>query len=51
MAEVSEMSGNEFSCLCSTGNTRNDTLQSFIGNDYFCESRPVILHTRSTMGW
>ena len=38
MAEVSEVSGNEFSCPCSIGNTQNDTLQSFIGNDYFCES-------------
>ena len=38
MAGVSEVSGNEFSCPCSTGNTQNDTLQSFIGNNYFCES-------------
>ena len=38
MAGVSEVSGNEFSCPCSTGSTQNDTLQSFIGNNYFCES-------------
>ena len=38
MAGVSEVSGNEFSCPCSTGNTQNDTLQPFIGNNYFCES-------------
>ena len=26
------------SCPCSQGSTQNSTLQSFIGNDYFCES-------------
>uniref|UniRef100_A0A1X7TMX4 Uncharacterized protein n=1 Tax=Amphimedon queenslandica TaxID=400682 RepID=A0A1X7TMX4_AMPQE len=25
-------------CPCSQGSTQNSTLQSFIGNDYFCES-------------
>uniref|UniRef100_A0A1X7U9A7 Fibrinogen C-terminal domain-containing protein n=1 Tax=Amphimedon queenslandica TaxID=400682 RepID=A0A1X7U9A7_AMPQE len=27
-----------FNCPCSQGSTQNSTLQSFIGNDYFCES-------------
>ena len=27
-----------FNCPCSAGSTQNSTLQSFIGNDYYCES-------------
>uniref|UniRef100_A0A1X7V4Z3 Fibrinogen C-terminal domain-containing protein n=1 Tax=Amphimedon queenslandica TaxID=400682 RepID=A0A1X7V4Z3_AMPQE len=27
-----------FNCPCSQGSSQNSTLQSFIGNDYFCES-------------
>ena len=27
-----------FNCPCSQGTLQNSTLQSFIGNDYFCES-------------
>ena len=27
-----------YNCPCSQGSTQNPTLQSFIGNDYFCES-------------
>ena len=27
-----------YNCPCSQGSTQNSTLQSFIGNDYFCES-------------
>ena len=27
-----------FNCLCSQGSTQKNNLQSFIGNDYFCES-------------
>ena len=27
-----------YNCPCSVGSTQNSTLQSFIGNDYYCES-------------
>ena len=27
-----------YNCPCSQGSTQNSTLQSFIGNDYYCES-------------
>ena len=27
-----------YNCPCSIGSTQNSTLQSFIGNDYYCES-------------
>ena len=30
--------GGVYNCPCSQGSTQNSTLQSFIGNDYFCES-------------
>ena len=30
--------GRHYNCPCSQGSIQNSTLQSFIGNDYFCES-------------
>ena len=42
MAGVNEASfyqgDGRHNCPCSQGSTQNSTLQSFIGNDYFCES-------------
>ena len=44
MAGVHEASQNKdsrdyrYNCPCSTGSPQNSTLQSFIGNDYYCES-------------
>uniref|UniRef100_A0A1X7SU88 Uncharacterized protein n=1 Tax=Amphimedon queenslandica TaxID=400682 RepID=A0A1X7SU88_AMPQE len=42
MAGLSETStlhlNGRFNCPCSPGSPQNSTLQSFIGNDYFCES-------------
>ena len=44
MAGLNEASKNilsrdyRFNCPCSPGSTQNSTLQSFIGNDYYCES-------------
>ena len=41
MAGLNEASINDdgcFNCPCSQGSTQNSTLQSFIGNDYYCES-------------
>ena len=33
-----------YDCPCSEGSLQNSTLQSFIGNDYFCESgNPAII--------
>ena len=32
------LGGGNNNCPCSQGSTQNSTLQSFIGNDYFCES-------------
>ena len=37
LLEASHHNGNDM-CPCSQGSTQNSTLQSFIGNDYFCES-------------
>ena len=37
--EATTAHGNgHFNCPCSQGSPQNSTLQSFIGNDYFCES-------------
>ena len=36
--EASIFENGQFNCPCSQGSTQNSTLQSFIGNDYFCES-------------
>ena len=33
-----------YNCPCSEGNLQNSTLQSFIGNDYFCESGNPAIH-------
>ena len=41
MARLNEASINDdgrFNCPCSQGSIQNSTLQSFIGNDYYCES-------------
>ena len=41
MAGLNEASINNdgrYNCPCSQGSIRNSTLQSFIGNDYYCES-------------
>ena len=38
MAGVSSAGNSGGSCPCSPGSLQNSTLQSFIGNDYFCES-------------
>ena len=50
MAGVLESSNSIANCPCSQGSLQNSTLQSFIGNDYFCESGITsiirhILHT------
>ena len=37
LAGFEESQGNKFNCPCSTGSTQT-IVQSFIGNDYFCES-------------
>ena len=36
--ESSRSIGDRFNCPCSQHSVQNSTLQSFIGNDYFCES-------------
>ena len=36
--EASIHNDGQFNCPCSQGSPQNSTLQSFIGNDYFCES-------------
>ena len=36
--EASLVDNGRFICPCSPGSVQNSTLQSFIGNDYFCES-------------
>ena len=36
--EASIYENGQFNCPCSQGSIQNSTLQSFIGNDYFCES-------------
>ena len=34
----SNVNDGRYNCPCSVGSTQNSTLQSFIGNDYYCES-------------
>ena len=36
--EASILGNGHSNCPCSQGSTQNSTLQSFIGNDYYCES-------------
>ena len=36
--EASIYEDGRYNCPCSQGSTQNSTLQSFIGNDYYCES-------------
>ena len=36
--DASVFKNGRYNCPCSQGSTQNSTLQSFIGNDYFCES-------------
>ena len=38
LSEASIIKDGHFNCPCSEGSLQNSTLQSFIGNDYFCES-------------
>ena len=38
LIEASIFYDGRYNCPCSQGSTQNSTLQSFIGNDYFCES-------------
>uniref|UniRef100_A0A1X7TZS3 Uncharacterized protein n=1 Tax=Amphimedon queenslandica TaxID=400682 RepID=A0A1X7TZS3_AMPQE len=38
LSEDSTSHGGHYNCPCSQGSSQNSTLQSFIGNDYFCES-------------
>ena len=38
LLESSDTNDGRFNCPCSQGSPQNSTLQSFIGNDYFCES-------------
>ena len=41
--EVAQIiSENQFTCPCTLGSLQNSTLQSFIGDDYFCESANLI---------
>ena len=47
MAGLNEASINDdgrFNCPCSQGSIQNSTLQSFIGNDYYCESGNPTTH-------
>ena len=36
--EASQYHGGRYNCPCSQGSPQHSTLQSFIGNDYYCES-------------
>ena len=38
LIEASIRHDGRYNCPCSQGSTQNSTLQSFIGNDYYCES-------------
>ena len=38
MAGLNEASDSRYNCPCSQGSPQKSTLQSFIGNDYYCES-------------